>query len=101
MAPGEATGQDGRLMDCRSFADHGVFGANEAQQIAMTCRAGGIGDDALASSTRTNWSTWTSLMPMKLHARFALHTDPWLKRQIVEPHGLSVTDAAARLHVTR
>lgn len=40
-------------------------------------------------------------MPIKLHARFALHPGPWLKRQIIEPHGLSVTEAAAKLRVTR
>jgi addiction module HigA family antidote len=40
-------------------------------------------------------------MPIKLHSRFSLHPGPWLKRQIVEPYALSVTEAAAKLHVTR
>lgn len=40
-------------------------------------------------------------MPIKLHPSFAVHPGHWLRAEIVEPHGLSVTAAAARLHVTR
>lgn len=40
-------------------------------------------------------------MPIKLHPSFAVHPGAWLRAEIVGPHGLSVTDAAAKLHVTR
>ncbi|WP_414713841.1 HigA family addiction module antitoxin [Sphingomonas sp.] len=30
-----------------------------------------------------------------------MHPGAWLRSEIVEPHGLSVTNAAAKLHVTR
>ncbi len=40
-------------------------------------------------------------MAIKLHQSFAVHPGVWLCAEIVEPHGLSVTDAAAKLHVTR
>lgn len=40
-------------------------------------------------------------MAIKLHSSFAVHPGPWLRTEIVEPHGLNVTDAAERLHVTR
>ncbi len=40
-------------------------------------------------------------MAITLHPSFALHPGPWLRAEIVEPHGLSVTAAAARLGVTR
>jgi len=40
-------------------------------------------------------------MPIKLHDSFALHPGPWLRAEIVEPHGLSVTAAAEHLGVTR
>ncbi len=40
-------------------------------------------------------------MPIKLHSSFAVHPGPWLRTEIVDPHGLTVTDAAVRLHVTR
>ena len=40
-------------------------------------------------------------MAIKLHSSFAIHPGGWLRTEIVQPHGLSVTDAAARLHVTR
>lgn len=40
-------------------------------------------------------------MTIKLHSSFAVHPGGWLRTEIVVPHGLSVTDAAARLHVTR
>ena len=40
-------------------------------------------------------------MAIKLHPSFAVHPGPWLRTEMVEPHGLSVTDAVAKLHVTR
>ncbi len=40
-------------------------------------------------------------MAITLHPTFAMHPGPWLRAEIVEPHGLSVTAAAARLGVTR
>lgn len=40
-------------------------------------------------------------MAIKLHPSLAVHPGKWLRREIVEPAGLSVTAAAARLHVTR
>lgn len=40
-------------------------------------------------------------MPIKLHTSFAVHPGEWLRTEIVEPHGLSVTTAAQRLDVTR
>ena len=40
-------------------------------------------------------------MAIKLHASFAVHPGPWLRTELVEPHGLSVTVAAEKLHVTR
>ena len=40
-------------------------------------------------------------MAIKFHPSFAIHPGPWLRTELVEPHGLSVTDAAAKLHVTR
>ncbi|HEU0045125.1 HigA family addiction module antitoxin [Sphingomonas sp.] len=40
-------------------------------------------------------------MPVKLHPSFAVHPGPWLRTEIVEPYGLSVAEAAAKLHVTR
>lgn len=40
-------------------------------------------------------------MAIKLHSSFAVHPGAWLRAEIVAPHGLSVTDAAAKLHVTR
>ena len=40
-------------------------------------------------------------MTIKLHPSFAVHPGEWLRSEIVEPHGLSVTETAARLHVTR
>ena len=38
---------------------------------------------------------------IKLHASFAVHPGPWLRTEVVEPHGLSVTETAAKLRVTR
>jgi addiction module HigA family antidote len=40
-------------------------------------------------------------MTIKLHASFAVHPGAWLRAEIVEPYGLSVTETAAKLHVTR
>lgn len=40
-------------------------------------------------------------MAIKLHSSFAVHPGEWLRAEIVEPAGLSVTAAAERLHVTR
>lgn len=40
-------------------------------------------------------------MAIKLHSSFAVHPGEWLKTEIVEPSGLSVTELAARLGVTR
>ncbi|MEP7349224.1 MAG: HigA family addiction module antitoxin [Sphingorhabdus sp.] len=40
-------------------------------------------------------------MPLKMHPSFAVHADEWLRSEIVEPYGLSVTETAAKLHVTR
>jgi antitoxin HigA-1 len=40
-------------------------------------------------------------MPIKLHPTFAVHPGVWLRAEMIEPYGLSVTEAAAKLHVTR
>lgn len=40
-------------------------------------------------------------MAIKLHPSFSVHPGDWLRTEIVEPHGLSVTVAARKLHVTR
>lgn len=40
-------------------------------------------------------------MAIKLHDSFAVHPGPWLRTEIFEPAGLSVTALAERLHVTR
>lgn len=40
-------------------------------------------------------------MAIKLHDSFALHPGPWLRAEIVEPHHLNVSQAAAHLGVTR
>ena len=40
-------------------------------------------------------------MAIKLHSSFAVHPGLWLRTEIVEPHGLTVTDTAEKLHVTR
>lgn len=40
-------------------------------------------------------------MAIKLHDSFAVHPGAWLRAEIVEPAGLSVTALAERLHVTR
>ena len=40
-------------------------------------------------------------MGIKLHPSFAVHPGGWLRSEIVEPHRLSVTEAAGKLRVTR
>ena len=40
-------------------------------------------------------------MAIKLHSSFAVHPGLWLRAEIVEPHGLSVTSTAEKLGVTR
>jgi len=40
-------------------------------------------------------------MAIKLHDSFAGHPGAWLRAEIVDPAGLSVTTLAERLHVTR
>ena len=40
-------------------------------------------------------------MAIQLHRSFAVHPGVWLRQEIVEPAGISVTAAADRLHVTR
>ncbi len=40
-------------------------------------------------------------MAIKLHASFAVHPGEWLKAEIVQPYGLSVTALADMLKVTR
>lgn len=40
-------------------------------------------------------------MPIKLHPSFAVHPGEWLRTEIVEPHGLSGTEAAGKLRVMR
>lgn len=40
-------------------------------------------------------------MEIKLHSSFTVHPGEWLRAEIVELAGLSVTAAAERLHVTR
>ena len=40
-------------------------------------------------------------MALKMHPSLYVHPGPWLKADIVEPHGLSVTEVAARLGVSR
>jgi antitoxin HigA-1 len=40
-------------------------------------------------------------MAIKMHPGFAIHVGGWLRSEIIEAHGLSVTDAAHRLGVTR
>lgn len=40
-------------------------------------------------------------MVIKLHSSFAVHPGEWLRTEMVEPFGLSVTSAAEKLGVTR
>ncbi len=40
-------------------------------------------------------------MVIRVFPAFAVHPGDWLRSEIVEPHGLNVTDAARHLGVTR
>lgn len=40
-------------------------------------------------------------MAITLHPSFAVHPGAWLRTEIIEPAGLSVTAAAAKIGVTR
>lgn len=40
-------------------------------------------------------------MAIQLHPSLAVHAGAWLRRNVVDVYGLSVSDVAARLHVTR
>jgi antitoxin HigA-1 len=40
-------------------------------------------------------------MAIKLHPSLAIHPGSWLRSEIIEAHGLTVTDAAHHLGVTR
>lgn len=40
-------------------------------------------------------------MAIKLHPSFAVHAGVWLRTEIVEPHGLTVSAAAKKLGVSR
>lgn len=40
-------------------------------------------------------------MAITLHSSFAVHPGAWLRTEIVEPSGLSVTTTAEKLRVTR
>jgi antitoxin HigA-1 len=40
-------------------------------------------------------------MAIQLHSSFAVHPGTWLRHEIVEPHGLTVTVVAQKLGVTR
>lgn len=40
-------------------------------------------------------------MAITLHSSFAVHPGAWLRTEIVESHGLNVTETAAKLQVTR
>lgn len=40
-------------------------------------------------------------MAIQLHPSMAVHAGSWLKRNVIDHYGMTVTDAASRLHVTR
>jgi len=40
-------------------------------------------------------------MAVQLHSSFAVHPGPWLRRNLIEPHGLTVVETAHHLGVTR
>ena len=40
-------------------------------------------------------------MAIKLHQSFEIHPGAWLRTEIIEAHGLSLTDASHHLGVTR
>lgn len=40
-------------------------------------------------------------MAIRLHSSFAIHPGTWLRAEVIEPHGLSVSAAAEHLKVAR
>lgn len=40
-------------------------------------------------------------MALKPHPSIFVHPGAWLKHEIVEPHGMTVTEVASHLHVSR
>jgi addiction module HigA family antidote len=40
-------------------------------------------------------------MAITIHPSIHVHPGPWLKRQVVEPHGIAVKDLAAHFSVSR
>jgi addiction module HigA family antidote len=40
-------------------------------------------------------------MAIQLHSSFAVHPGAWLRTEVIEPHGLSVSAAAEHLKVAR
>ena len=40
-------------------------------------------------------------MAIRLHSNFAVHPGDWLRTEIVEPHGLTISALASKLKVTR
>lgn len=40
-------------------------------------------------------------MAVQLHPSMAVHPGPWLKRNVIDHYGMTVTEAAERLRVTR
>ena len=40
-------------------------------------------------------------MAIKVHASFHVHPGPWLREEVIVPYGLTVTQAAEHLGVTR
>jgi antitoxin HigA-1 len=40
-------------------------------------------------------------MAIKPHASFALHPGPWIKRNVLAPYAMTVTEAADHLGITR
>lgn len=40
-------------------------------------------------------------MTLKLHSSLAIHPGPWLRRNVLEPYGVNVSEAARHLRVTR
>ncbi len=40
-------------------------------------------------------------MAIRLHPSFAVHPGDWLRTEIVEPHGLTISALASKLKVTR
>ncbi|NIJ07733.1 addiction module HigA family antidote [Sphingomonas vulcanisoli] len=40
-------------------------------------------------------------MVLKMHASHSLHPGDWLRTELIEPHGLTVSGAADKLGVTR